>query len=869
MGFTPMIQQYLKIKAEYQDCFLFFRLGDFYEMFFEDAKRAAQELEITLTSRDGGGEERIPMCGVPFHSAENYIKSLVEKGYKVAICEQVEDPKSAKGVVKREVVQLITPGTVMEGAMLDDEENNYLAVVTENEEDHFSLAYTDMSTGETFVMAIDNGWNAVLSELVNRPIKEIVVEEDFSQLYAENLREKLQFPVSIAKRSTKDNSMDLLVEEISDTNLRNTCILLYQYLYHTQKRAIDHLKKAQVIELAEYMTLDMYSQRNLEITNSLMRKEKFGSLLWVIDRTVTAMGARKLKKWLERPLLTKSLIERRLDLVTGFYQQFFEREEIREALQSIYDLERLSGRVSFGNVNARDLIQLKRSLSKVPMIKEQLQQFDDPALHELARDLDPLPELYTLLETSISEDAPISITDGNILKDGYHAELDQYRDASRNGKHWIAELEQKEKQETSIKSLKIGFNKVFGYYIEVTRPNLPMIPEGRYQRKQTLTNAERFITEELKEKETLILEAEEQSVALEYQLFLEIREKVKQFIPALQRLADIISEVDVLQSFATVSEENNFVRPTFSAERRINLEESRHPVIEKVMKNEQFVPNSINLADDKHLLLITGPNMSGKSTYMRQLALTVIMAQVGCYVPATQAELAIVDQIFTRIGAADDLVSGQSTFMVEMLEANHAIQHATENSLILLDEIGRGTSTYDGMALAQAIIEYIHNHIHAKTLFSTHYHELTSLEESLTALKNIHVRAEEIEGKVVFLHQIHEGAADESYGIHVAQLAGLPDTLIQRANTILSQLEGTEQSVQPVPEQKSNETNVYSMGQMAFFASEEPVKQQPSKKNHEIIERLNKINLLEMTPMDAMNQLYQLQKKAEELKGRN
>ncbi|UOQ47800.1 DNA mismatch repair protein MutS [Gracilibacillus caseinilyticus] len=866
MGFTPMIQQYLKIKADYQDCFLFFRLGDFYEMFFEDAKRAAQELEITLTSRDGGGEERIPMCGVPFHSAENYIKSLVEKGYKVAICEQVEDPKSAKGVVKREVVQLITPGTVMEGAMLDDEENNYLAIVTEKEEGHFSLAYTDMSTGETFVMAIHNGWNAVLSELVNRPIKEIVVEEDFNKPYVDDLKDKLQFPVSTAKPSTQDDSMAVLIEEITDTNLRNTCLLLYQYLFHTQKRAIDHLKKAQVIELAEYMTLDMYSQRNLEITNSLMRKEKFGSLLWVIDRTVTAMGARKLKKWLERPLLTKSLIEHRLDLVTGFYQQFFEREEIREALQSIYDLERLSGRVSFGNVNARDLIQLKRSLSKVPMIKEQLQQFDDHALHDLARNLDPLPDLYQLLETSISEDAPISITDGNILKDGYHNELDQYRNASRNGKHWIAELEQKEKQETSIKSLKIGFNKVFGYYIEVTRPNLPMIPEGRYQRKQTLTNAERFITEELKEKETLILEAEEQSVALEYQLFLEIREKVKQYIPALQRLADLISEVDVLQSFATVSEENNFVRPTFSDVRRIRLEESRHPVIEKVMKGEQFVPNSIDLADDKHLLLITGPNMSGKSTYMRQLALTVIMAQVGCYVPATQAELAIVDQIFTRIGAADDLVSGQSTFMVEMLEANHAIQHATENSLILLDEIGRGTSTYDGMALAQSIIEYIHDHIHAKTLFSTHYHELTSLEESLSALKNIHVRAEEIEGKVVFLHQIHEGAADESYGIHVAQLAGLPDSLIHRANTILSQLEGSEQSVHSVPEKKSSD---YSMEQMAFFATEEPVKQQPSKKDNEIIQRLNKINLLEMTPMDAMNQLYQLQRKVEELKGRN
>ncbi|MFD2657124.1 DNA mismatch repair protein MutS [Gracilibacillus thailandensis] len=866
MSYTPMIQQYLKIKADYQDCFLFFRLGDFYEMFFEDAKKAALELEITLTSRDGGGDERIPMCGVPFHSAESYIKALIDKGYKVAICEQVEDPKAAKGVVKREVVQLITPGTVMEGNMLDDKENNYLAVVTETTDQKFNLAYTDMSTGETFVMEIKRGWSAVLSELYNRPIKEVVVEKDLAATYIDELKEKMQLTVSYAKKTTPDQAIAELVNDITDDRLRETCMVLYQYLYHTQKRAIDHLKKAQVIELAEYMTLDMYSQRNLEITSSLLRKEKYGSLLWVIDRTVTAMGARKLKKWLERPLLTQSLIEKRLDLVNGFYEQFFEREEIREALQSIYDMERLSGRVSFGNVNARDLIQLKRSLAKVPYIKDQLKQFDSKAVQALSDRMDPLPELYELLENSIAEDPPISITEGKLLKDGYNQELDQYRDASRNGKHWIAELEQKEKAETNIKSLKIGFNKVFGYYIEVTRPNLPMIPEGRYQRKQTLTNAERFITEELKEKETLILEAEEKSVELEYQLFLEIREKVKRFIPDLQQLAETLSEIDVLQSFATVSEENNYVRPNFTKDHHIYLEESRHPVVEKVMKGEQFVPNTIELADDKHLLLITGPNMSGKSTYMRQLALTIIMAQVGCFVPAQRAELSITDQIFTRIGAADDLVSGQSTFMVEMLEANHAIQHATNDSLILLDEIGRGTSTYDGMALAQAIIEYIHDHIKAKTLFSTHYHELTSLEDNLSALKNIHVRAEEIEGKVVFLHQIHEGAADESYGIHVAQLAGLPDELIKRANIILSQLEGKscDQSSSPVDRDKDDMT----MEQIAFFAPEEPVKKKEPSAYQEIVESLQKIKLLEMTPMDAINELYQLQKKAQGIKGR-
>lgn len=863
MSYTPMIEQYLKIKADYQDCFLFFRLGDFYEMFFEDAKKAALELEITLTSRDGG---KIPMCGVPFHSAESYIKALIDKGYKVAICEQVEDPKVAKGVVKREVVQLITPGTVMEGNMLDDKENNYLAVVKEIADQQFAFAYTDMSTGETFVMEIKRGWSAVLSELYNRPIKEVVVEQELSTTYIDELKEKMQLTVSYAKETKSNQAITELVENISNDRLKQTCMVLYQYLFHTQKRAIDHLKKAQEIELAEYMTLDMYSQRNLEITSSLLRKEKFGSLLWVIDRTVTAMGARKLKKWLERPLLTQSLIEKRLDLVNGFYDQFFEREEIREALQSIYDMERLSGRVSFGNVNARDLIQLKRSLAKVPFIKQLLKQFDNNAVQALSDNMDPLPELFELLDNSIAEDPPISITEGHLLKDGYHQELDQYRDASRNGKHWIAELEQKEKADTNIKSLKIGFNRVFGYYIEVTRPNLPMIPEGRYQRKQTLTNAERFITEDLKEKETLILEAEEKSVELEYQLFLDLREKVKMYIPELQHLAETISEIDVLQSFATVSEENNYVRPYFTKDHHIYLEESRHPVVEKVMKNEQFVPNTLELADDKHLLLITGPNMSGKSTYMRQLALTIIMAQVGCFVPAQRAELSITDQIFTRIGAADDLVSGQSTFMVEMLESNHAIQHATEDSLILLDEIGRGTSTYDGMALAQAIIEYIHDDIKAKTLFSTHYHELTSLEENLSALKNIHVRAEEIEGKVVFLHQIHDGAADESYGIHVAQLAGLPDSLIKRANVILHQLEG--ESSDKTLFSKNRKENDLTMEQIAFFAPEEPAKKEEKSANHEIIESLQKIKLLEMTPMDAMNELYQLQKQAQGTKGR-
>ena len=857
-----MIQQYLKIKAEYQDCFLFFRLGDFYELFFEDAQKAARELEITLTSRDGGSKDRIPMCGVPYHSAENYIKTLVERGYKVAICEQVEDPKTAKGVVKREVIQLITPGTVMEGTMLQDTENNYLASIHLIKDDHFAFAYTDMSTGETSVMEISRGWTGVLSEIYNRPIKEIVVDSSFNDTYIKELQDKMKITVSIVDSSTLSSCPAFFLEEIEDDELRQVCNILYEYIHTTQKRQVDHLKKAQYIELNEYMLLDMYSKRNLEITSSFMRKEKYGSLLWVLDKTVTAMGARKLKKWLERPLLSIQSIENRLEMTEGFYEDFMQRQEIREALQSIYDLERLTGRVAFGNVNARDLIQLKHSLQKVPAIKQLLTQFSKQEIQNLADQINPLPELLDLLEQSIMDDPPVSITEGNIIKSGYHQELDTYRDASTNGKKWIANLEKKEREATNIRSLKIGFNKVFGYYIEITKANLHLVPEGRYERKQTLTNAERFITEELKEKESIILEAENNMIDLEYQLFLDIRERTKEYIPQVQQLASMISEVDVLQSFATVSEENDYVRPTISKSNRLYLEESRHPVIEKVMDSQEFVPNTIEMDEKQPILLITGPNMSGKSTYMRQLALTVLMAQIGCFVPAQKAQLSIIDQIFTRIGAADDLVSGQSTFMVEMLEANNAISHATKNSLILFDELGRGTSTYDGMALAQAIIEHIHEYIGCKTIFSTHYHELTSLEKTLNKLKNIHVRAEKIDGKVVFLHQVREGAADESYGIHVAELAGLPNNLIKRASVILEQLENGSTKPNLQAEAKSINEVDEEAEQLTFFIEKETTKVQKPDKQNEIIRKITELDILEMTPMEALNCLYELNKQA-------
>ncbi len=852
---TPMMEQYLKIKAEHQDAFLFYRLGDFYEMFYDDAIKAAKELEITLTKRGSTGKaEGIPMCGIPYHSAENYIKSLIDKGYKVAICEQVEDPKTAKGVVKREVVQVITPGTVMSQSMLKDSENNYIASLSHFQDGTYVVAYNDLSTGENRLALIEEGWDAVIHELYNQPIREIVISSSLLEELQNQLKEKLNITLSYQDEVTFNAEYRELSENLNDERLMQAFSRLLNYIQLTQKRSLDHLQQAEVIKLNDYLSLDMYSKRNLELTETIIKKGKHGSLLWVLDKSVTAMGSRMLKKWIERPLLNQSQIEERQNIVEGFYEGFMEREALRESLQSVYDVERLAARIAFGNVNARDLMQLKQSLKRIPEVKNTLNQFKQSEIKKLADALIFPKEIVERLENSIVEDPPISITEGSLIKDGYHQKLDEYRYASKNGKQWIAELEQKEKQETNIKSLKIGFNRVFGYYIEVTKSNLHLLPEGKYERKQTLTNAERFIIPELKEKEALILEAEEKSIDLEYELFIAIREEIKEYIPTLQDLAEKISRIDVLQAFAVVSETNNYVRPKF-VDKKLIIKNGRHPVVEQVMTDGTFVPNDVSLNDENSILLITGPNMSGKSTYMRQLALTVIMGQIGCFVPCDCAELIIFDQIFTRIGAADDLVSGQSTFMVEMLEANHAISKATDRSLILLDEIGRGTSTYDGMALAQAIVEYIHNNIHAKTLFSTHYHELTAMENTLENLKNIHVRAEEYEGNVVFLHQIKEGSADKSYGIQVAKLAELPDALIERANTILQDLES---GAKPAPV-----TDKMESGQLSFFVEEKPVKEEnkPLKRENKVVDELKELNLFEMTPMEAMNALYELQKK--------
>lgn len=858
MAFTPMIQQYLAVKKEYEDAFLFFRLGDFYEMFFEDAKKAAEELEITLTSRDGGVTERIPMCGVPYHAADQYIKRLIEKGYKVAICEQVEDPKQAKGVVKREVIQVITPGTVMTNDALRPKENNYIAAFSDGQ-GPLGVAFVDMSTGESKVTTADSMAEAI-QEVNAHGCREVVTAPDQDSEVRQAMNIMARVTVSVEEKNTPPEPLAHLGNDLSVQEESQAFGRLLTYLYQTQKRSLDHLQAPTAYTVQDFMILNAQTKRNLELTSTIRADKKQGSLLWLIDRTMTAMGGRRLKQWLEKPLVNRKAIEDRHASVETLINHFFEREAIREALRGIYDLERLVGRVSFGNVNARELIQLQHSLDKVPDVIKVMEAIDHPILQAIAADLDPCTDIRDLIEGAIIQDPPISVTDGGIIRDGYDERLDEYRYASKNGKAWLTELEKSEREATGIKSLKIGYNKVFGYYIEVTKANLKLLPEGRYERKQTLANAERFITPELKEKERLITEAEEKMVDLEYDIFQTIREQIKAHGERLQKLARHISTIDVLQGFATVSDENRYVRPEFTEQREIALINSRHPVVEKVLTASGFVENDIRMNETCDVLLITGPNMGGKSTYMRQMALAAVMAQIGCFVAADQARLPIFDRIYTRIGATDDLVAGQSTFMVEMTEAQEAITHATAKSLILFDEIGRGTSTYDGIAIARAIVEYLHDRVGAKTLFSTHYHELTELEASLPRLKNVHVGVMEEDGRVVFLHKVMDGQADKSYGIHVAELAALPAALIERAAAILAELEAeTGRDVKPIADTKGSVSE-----QLSFFPDEAPVQKQPAKTNREeeaVIQRLRALDLLNMTPMDAMNQLFDMHQK--------
>lgn len=843
---TPMMEQYLKIKAQYKDAFLFYRLGDFYEMFYEDAIKAAQILELTLTSRNRNADDPIPMCGVPYHAAQGYIDTLIEQGYKVAICEQVEDPKTAKGMVKREVVQLVTPGTVMESKGLAAKDNNFLTALTFTGNE-YGFAYVDLSTGELKATVLKDE-EAIINEASALQTKEIVFGSEISETLKKTLKERLNLVFSQQETLEENAEFQFLTSDLSNPVEKEVAGKLLCYLSITQKRSLAHLQKAVEYQPDHYLKMDYYSKFNLELSQSIRTGKKHGTLLWLLDETKTAMGGRLLKQWLDRPLIQKQAILARQAMVASLLNSYFERMDLQENLTKVYDLERLAGRVAFGNVNGRDLIQLKTSLQQVPLIRESLLGINQGEWNELLVSLEPMEDLVELIEQAINEEAPLQITEGNVIKDGFDETLDNYRLAMKNGKRWLAELEAKERTETGIKNLKVGFNRVFGYYIEITKANLGNLAEGRYERKQTLANAERFITPELKELETQILEAEEKSVDLEYRLFLNVRETIKEAIERLQRLAKSLSAVDVLQSFAQIAERYQYVQPTFAQE--LNIVEGRHPVVEKVLGHQEYIPNSIKMDQETLILLITGPNMSGKSTYMRQLALTVIMAQMGSFVPAESAQLPIFDRIFTRIGASDDLIAGQSTFMVEMMEANQALRHATPNSLILFDELGRGTATYDGMALAQAIIEYIHKEVKAKTLFSTHYHELTVLDEELPHLRNNHVGAVEKDGEVVFLHKMMEGPADKSYGIHVAKIAGLPIQLLERAATILK---GLEEST-PKTSTGNQPTVTEEPEQISLF-------NEVSTNELSVIDTVKKLNLLEMTPMEALNTLYELQKR--------
>lgn len=791
--YTPMIEQYLKVKEQARDAFLFFRLGDFYEMFFDDAILASKELEITLTGREGGGAEKIPMCGVPYHSAEGYIQRLIEKGYKVAICEQMEDASVTKGMVRREIVRVVTPGTIMDGKVVHDKSNNYMVCVTETG-GLMSLSACDLSTGELYVTSVPSSEEWLRDEIGLYEPSEIIGDAALLDIISS---QALPGSRNIVY-TTWDRREDALVRtqfgEPAWARLeeeRRACIsLLISYLSETQKRSLGQLTQIASYEPGQYMVLDPFTRRNLELVETVRERSKKGSLLWLLDRTETSMGARLLRRRIDKPLLSRSRIEERLEAVEHLYNQYILREDLRMALKEIYDLERLVGRIAFGSANGRDLNALKLSLRQIPSLKELCAESASETLRRVAADTDICDDLCELIENAIVDEPPVSVRDGGIIKPGYHERLDEFREASTSGKRWIAELEAKERAATGIKSLKIGYNKVFGYYIEVTKSNLSSLPEGRYERKQTLANAERYVTPELKEKEGLILEAQEKMVDLEYALFTELRDKLNTQVSRLQKLAERIAEIDVYQSLAAVSAEYRFVKPELSEGYDYIVEGGRHPVVEAVMKDSSFIANGTDLRKDgSSILLITGPNMAGKSTYMRQVALLSILAQMGCFVPAVRAVIPLVDRIFTRIGAADDLIGGQSTFMVEMADIQVMTEKATPRSLIIIDELGRGTSTSEGMAIAQAVIEYVHDHIGCKALVSTHFHELAHLQESLGGLKNYSMAVQESGDKVHFLRKLIPGAADSSYGIYCARLAGLPGSIIDRAYGLLQGLE--------------------------------------------------------------------------------
>ena len=835
---SPMMRQYVEIKKQNKDVIILFRLGDFYEMFFEDAVNVSRELELTLTGKQAGLDERVPMCGVPHHSANIYIEKLIEKGYKVGICEQLEDPKTAKGLVKRDLINIISSGTILDSEILNEKENNYIGSLLDFKT-AYALTYADISTGEINTTLIKHNLNTIINTIISIGIKEIIIDENFDNNGIQLLKNQFKITTTITSAIEELEEYNYIHENIEDIRLKSGIKHLLTYINKTQKRNLSHLQQAQIIEEKAHLKMDIHTKRNLELTETLRLKQRNYSLIWLLDKTKTAMGSRLLKNYIENPLIDKKEIERRYKIVETLMDEFILKDDLIKDLYEVYDLERLSGRIALGNANARDLLQLKRSLKVLPNIKETLNKL------KYDKTIDTLDNLYNLLEESIYENPPVGIKEGYLIKENYNKDLDELKDLRKGGKDFVAKFEKEEKERTGIKNLKVGYNKVFGYYIEVSKGNIDLVKEEYgYIRKQTLTNCERYISPILKEKEDQILNAEEKIIDLEYELFINIRDEVKEYIQQLQEISKTLSEIDVLQSFATVSEENNYIKPKLNEKGKINIIEGRHPVVEKVLEGKEYVSNDIKLDEKTNVLLITGPNMAGKSTYMRQMAIISIMAQIGCFVPAKEAELPIFDAIYTRIGASDDLVSGESTFMVEMIEANNAISNATEKSLILFDELGRGTATFDGMALAQSIIEYIHENIKCKTFFSTHYHELTDLENTLKNLKNVHVSAHEEDGNITFLHKVKEGSIDKSYGIHVAKLANLPKSLINRANEILKIYESKEQK-RDIKIQES-------------LPLDELI-----EKDSKIEEEIKNLDILNLTPMEALNILYKLQ---EELK---
>lgn len=827
---TPMMRQYIDIKKSNPDIIVLFRLGDFYEIFFEDAVLVSRELELTLTGRNAGLKDKVPMCGVPHHAVKVYIEKLIEKGYKVGICEQLEDPAQAKGIVDRGLTQIISKGTVMtEG--LPENDFNYIANILDFEH-AYTISYADISTGLIYVMLLPHNPSKLVSEIVSLGVKEVIVTSIIDTSIINILKNQFKILVTVSDETKEFDEYKSIYENTEDERFIAAIQHLLTYVTANQMKPLTHMQPIIIRENKNVLKMDMHTKANLELIETIRLKDRNYSLIWLLDKTKTAMGSRMLKNYIENPLIDKEEINNRYTVVETLLQEFILKDDLKGLLYEVYDLERLSGRIAFGNANGRDLIQLKTSLKVLPDITNILRALS-------YKTFDPLTELYDLLEQSIYEAPPVGLKEGYLIKEGFSAELDELKELRKGGKDFVARFETEEKDRTGIKTLKVGYNKVFGYYIEVSKGATNMVKdEYGYERKQTLSNCERYISPILKEKEALILNAEDRIIELEYQLFTEIRDKIKEYIPKIQESSKIISEIDVLQSFATVSEENNFVRPSLIDKRVVNIVGGRHAVVEKVLSSE-YVANDINMDEDTNILLITGPNMAGKSTYMRQFAIIVVMAQIGCFVPAKEAILPVFDAIYTRIGASDDLVSGESTFMVEMKEANDAISNATSNSLILFDELGRGTATYDGMALAQAIIEYIHENICCKTLFSTHYHELTDLENKLDHLKNIHVSAYEENGNITFLHKIKKGSVDKSYGIHVAKLADLPSSVIERATNILHIYESKE---------KKREIKIQETLPLDSLINEKD----------DLREKLEAINPLEISPMEALNVLVEL-----------